>query len=108
MDIREWYQRGRAVEVGGQQTRFWHDNWLGDCPLKIKFYRLFQITSEPDLEVAKARVNGQWLIQFRRELDETRRDEWDERQRYSFLRALTMYTGHLSVLESIQQDLYAN
>ena len=50
------------------------------------------------MEVAKARVNGQWLIQFRRELDETRRDEWDERQRYSFLRALTMYTGHLSVL----------
>jgi hypothetical protein len=42
LDIREWYQRGRAVEVGGQQTRFWHDNWLGDCPLKIKFYRLFQ------------------------------------------------------------------
>ena len=53
---------------------------LGDCPIKTNYYSLFQITSDPDLEVAKAWVNGQWVIQFRRELDDTRRNEWAELQ----------------------------
>ena len=45
LDIREWYQRGRMIQVvSGRQTRFWHDYWLGECPLKILFHNIYQIT----------------------------------------------------------------
>ena len=54
----------------GIQTRFWQDCWLGSCPLKISHPNLYNITSYPELEVSKAFVNGQWVIQFRRQLDE--------------------------------------
>jgi len=38
LDIREWYQRGREVIIKlGPQTRFWHDWWLGNCPLRVSF-----------------------------------------------------------------------
>lgn len=61
LELRMWYQRGRVVEIKrGQQTRFWHDCWLGVCPLKIQYHRLFQITAKPDIEVAQAFVEGQW------------------------------------------------
>ena len=79
--MRFWYKKGRAIDVrAGQQTRFWHDCWLGECPLKIRFHNLFQIASNPDIEVAKASVNGQWSISFRRQLSESLRDEWLELQ----------------------------
>jgi hypothetical protein len=59
LDVREWYQRGRRVVVKlGVQTRFWHDCWLGECPLKISFLDLFKITSNPGLDVEKACVNS--------------------------------------------------
>lgn len=72
----------RGVEItGGQQTRFWHDSWLGDCHLKISFHRWFQIYTHPYIEVAQANVNnGQWVISFRRQLNEAPREEWDELQ----------------------------
>jgi hypothetical protein len=42
LDIREWYQRGRMIQVvSGRQTRFWHDCWLGDCSLKVLFHNLY-------------------------------------------------------------------
>ena len=42
IDIREWYQRGRMIQVvNGRQTRFWHDCWLGDCSLKVLFHNLY-------------------------------------------------------------------
>jgi hypothetical protein len=53
-----------------QQTRFWHDYWLGECPLKIQFHRLFQIAAKPDIEIAQAYVEGQWDFKFRRQLNE--------------------------------------
>ena len=62
--------------ASGKQTRFWHDCWLGECPLKIQFHSLFQISSNPNIEVAKVFVNGQWDIQFRRQLHESQIEEW--------------------------------
>ena len=38
---REWYEKGTRWKVGnGKKVRFWHDIWLGNCPLKIEFPRL--------------------------------------------------------------------
>jgi hypothetical protein len=77
LDIREWYQRGRGVNIkSGLQTSFWHDCWLGNCPLKASFPNLFRIVSYPDLEVAKACVNGRWQIEFRRQLNDILVEEW--------------------------------
>jgi len=81
LDIRDWYQRGRKVTIrGGHQTRFWLDCWLGDCPLNVMFNNLFQIATKPDIEVFEVFENGQWQIQFRRQLNGILRDEWIQLQ----------------------------
>jgi hypothetical protein len=37
-------QRGFKYMVGnGEKSRFWHEVWLGECPLKIKYNKLFMI-----------------------------------------------------------------
>lgn len=56
--------------ISGNQTRFWKDCWLGDCPLEISFHKLYLIASQPDIKVSKAFVDGQWCITFRRQLNE--------------------------------------
>jgi hypothetical protein len=79
LEMRFWYQKGRKMEVrGGHQTRLWHDCWLGDCPLKVRFHKLYQIAVDQDLEVAKAFVQGQWTIPFRRHLNDNLRMDWNE------------------------------
>ena len=45
--------------------------------MKISFPNLFKISSNPDLVVAKALVNGQWHIEFKRQLNENLSEEWD-------------------------------
>jgi len=72
LDVREWYQRGRVIKV-----RFWLDCWVGDCLLKITFHKLFQIASLPNIEVAKAFVDGQWNLQ-KTYLWGAIREEWDQ------------------------------
>lgn len=67
LDVRFWYQKGRKVVVKSRtQTSFWHDCWFGDCPLEVRFHKLYQIAFDPDIEVAKAFVNSGWSISFRR------------------------------------------
>jgi len=79
LGMRDWFQRGRKIEIkAGVQTRFWLDGWLGECPLKVSFFKLFQIASDQNLEVSKACVQGQWEISFRRQLDDSQRQEWVE------------------------------
>lgn len=35
---REWYERGTRWKLGnGKRIRFWHDVWLGTCPLNLRF-----------------------------------------------------------------------
>ena len=57
--MRKWYKKGRVINVRfGNQTRFRLDCWVGECPLKITFHKLFQIASLPEIEVAKDFVDG--------------------------------------------------
>ena len=58
------------------QTRFWHDCWLGDYVLKVIFPNLFHIDVRQDLEVVKAWVEGQWVLEFRRQLNGILWEEW--------------------------------
>lgn len=113
LDVREWYQRGRGVRIrAGHQTRFWHDCWLGDCPLKIRFPNIFRIVSVPDLEVAKAYVNGQWHVEFRRQLNAVYIEEWI--QLLEVLSNVELSEGKdeviwlLENLKSTQRNLYTD
>lgn len=77
LDLRNWFQVGRGIRVkSGGQTRFWLDPWLGEIPLKVEFWELFEICADPDILVAKIWRNGEWLISFRRTLDEHLLEEW--------------------------------
>jgi hypothetical protein len=81
LDIREWYQKGRVIRViSDQQTRFWHDSWLGGCPLKVTFPNLFKIVSYPDIDVCQAFRDGQWDIPLRRQLHGSISEEWTRLQ----------------------------
>lgn len=84
--------------VSGRQTRFWQDCWLGDSPLKIQFHSLYQISANPDIEVAKVYEGGQWDIQFRRQLNELQIEEWCRLQALLegllWLMSEIRYTGH--------------
>lgn len=47
LDVWEYYSRGRRMVVSsGKQTRYWEDTWLDDCPLKVRFYELYNICSK--------------------------------------------------------------
>jgi hypothetical protein len=98
-----WYNRGRVIEVvSGQQTRFWQDCWLGECPLKIQFHSLYQISSNPDIEVVKVFVDGQWDIQFRRQLNELHIQEWCRLQ--SMLEGITLTEGRDRVSWALEKS----
>ena len=44
----------------------------------MSFPNLFEITSQPDLDVAHAIADGQWNIDFRRELNVNLLEEWEQ------------------------------
>jgi hypothetical protein len=61
---------GALNKVGNERkTKSWHDVWLEGVPLRISYQELFQITRDPKAMVADLMVDGEWRIQFRRELD---------------------------------------
>lgn len=60
----------------GQQTQFWLDHWIGDTPLQIEFWQLFQICADPDISVSGVWQNGQWQLTFRRSLNRFLLNEW--------------------------------
>jgi hypothetical protein len=41
-----------------KKPRFWHEVWLGECPLIIKFNKLFVIYKEQNWEVARVLDGG--------------------------------------------------
>lgn len=106
LEIREWYGRGRIVKVkSGLQTRFWEDPWIGECPLKIEFDKLFQICSEPNASVADIQRGGFWVISFRRSLYPEELEKWHELQ--TILEEVHLVEGRDEItwaLENLLQD----
>lgn len=44
--VSRWFDDNiRRVVGGDRNTLFWHDNWVGEIPLRIKFPRLFDLLS---------------------------------------------------------------
>jgi hypothetical protein len=44
--------------------------WLGNTPLEVESWQLFQICEDPEVEVAKVRVDNQWRLRFKRSLEQ--------------------------------------
>jgi hypothetical protein len=67
LDVRDDCARGFKYIIGhGKKARFWHDTWLGDCPLKIAFPHLYYISNQQDWSVCRV-CNQEGLgLTFRR------------------------------------------
>jgi hypothetical protein len=75
--IKKWVRMGLVYRVGnGRKCFFWHDVWLGDCPLKIQFPVLFSCCGQPDGTVAEVFDGQRWVLSFNRSLDHMGVAEW--------------------------------
>jgi hypothetical protein len=54
----------------GRKIMFWYDVWLGECPLKIRFSRLFEISREHKWVMARVLERGVINLSVRRRLGE--------------------------------------
>lgn len=62
-----WFEDNiRRVVGDGRDALFWHDIWVGDIPLKIKFPRLFELSVDKEWSVTEA--NEVWDGVWRRRL----------------------------------------
>jgi hypothetical protein len=76
--VKQWYEKGKGHLVGsGKQTRFWKDVWLDDCPLKISYPRMFNISHDQDISVYTTRNLG-WNLSYIRCFGPTEMVEWEE------------------------------
>jgi hypothetical protein len=69
----DWFSQGVIKNVGrGNQTRFWHDTWVGNVSLQARFPRLYSISTQKDSVVADLRVSEDggvlWNLVWRRRL----------------------------------------
>lgn len=78
LSIRHWFQRGRTVRVrSGAQTSFWHDTWIGNCPLKIEFDQLYNFCRDTRVTVEQVLGDGHVHVEFRRLLNQQEFSEWE-------------------------------
>lgn len=72
-----YFQYGASYKLGdGGSIFFWHDIWICNCPLKIKYALLFNICSDQDITVAGCLLNGVWHINFDRSFGEEEAGLW--------------------------------
>lgn len=55
---------------------FWHDIWVSECPLRVRFPGLYAICSDLDIKVADCLVNEIWDIQFVRNFGKDDESQW--------------------------------
>jgi hypothetical protein len=60
----------------GTHTRFWHDTWVGDKPLKVSYPSLYNIVRDPHATVSKVMTSAPLNISFRRALVDNKLLEW--------------------------------
>jgi hypothetical protein len=71
MNLRVFVNMGSKYVVGKwDKTKFWHDVWLGECPLRIRFHKLFSICQQQKWEVARVLRDGEINLSFRRNFEE--------------------------------------
>jgi hypothetical protein len=70
----DWFSQQVVKVMGnGEHTRFWEDRWVGDATLSELFPRLFSISMQKEVSVARMRNQnsvGSWDLIWRRRLFE--------------------------------------
>ena len=61
----------------GAQTSFWHDTWIGNCPLKIEFDQLYNFCRDTRVTVEQVLGDGHVHVEFRRLLNQQEFSEWE-------------------------------
>lgn len=97
----------------GTKIGFWHDVLLDNCPLKIRFHRLFRISRQ--LEWSMAEMHGvEWELDFRRNLGPEEVIELEEMmdilelvQMHDIEDIVTLH-GHWSLQVNSQADHYTD
>ncbi|KAE8701523.1 leghemoglobin C2-like [Hibiscus syriacus] len=89
------------IQIGnGESVSFWKDTWLGDCPLKILFPRIFALSTNKGGNVAafgSFDLNGwEWNIKTRRNLC-----DWEVLQLVELLNSLK----DIKLIESLEDCL---
>jgi hypothetical protein len=74
------FQGLKYILGDGKKIRFWFDVWLGECPLKIRFNNLFEISREQKWMVSKVLEGGGGRINlsFRSRFGDRESLEWEE------------------------------
>jgi hypothetical protein len=69
-EVKYTCQKGLKYVLGnGRKIKLWHEVWLGECPLKIMFSRLFNICKHKNWEVARVLQGDDIHLTFRRSFD---------------------------------------
>jgi hypothetical protein len=61
----------------GYKTFFWHDIWVGDSPLRLQFPTPYDMCRDKEALEADYYRNGDWEVEFRRNLTATEADNLD-------------------------------
>jgi hypothetical protein len=70
---------GDETHTGGwKKIKFWHEVWLGECPLRVKYGRLFNICHQQEWEVSRVLGGGQINLTFRRIVEAPEWREWED------------------------------
>jgi hypothetical protein len=70
---------GDETHTGGwKKIKFWHEVWLGECPLRVKYGRLFNICHQQEWEVSRVLGGGQIHLTFRRNVEAPEWREWED------------------------------
>jgi hypothetical protein len=43
----------KYIHGNGRKIIFWHEVWLGECPLRIKYVKLYNICNQQEWEVSR-------------------------------------------------------
>lgn len=60
----------------GKKARFSLDVWLGNCPFRIVYSRIFDICNEQEESVYNVLKNNEINLTFRRSFGEEEQEEW--------------------------------
>jgi hypothetical protein len=66
------------VVGNGRKIKFWEDVWLGDCPLRIRFNKLYEISREQKWVVARVLEGDEINLCFRRRRGDLEIKEWED------------------------------
>ena len=76
--VGNWFDNNLRRMVGdGRNTLFWYDTWIGDCPLRLKFPRLFDLALEKESMVREMESRG-WGVDRGAWLWRRRLFSWEE------------------------------